>query len=85
LQHRLLAENTDRLLRYAGCRLPKDINFKTLCRLAMLPEGALHDFVLWRGPFPNMTLDEFLRRKKFSRTDVGRFKGQTNGVAAQPP
>ena len=35
-----------------------------------------------------MTLDEFLLHEKFSRTDVGRFKGQThaaNGVAAQPP
>jgi len=76
-QHKLLAENTVRLLRYAGSRLPGDM--KALCQLAKLEEAVLHHFIVCRGPYPNLTLDEFL---------LDRSKGQANaanGVDAQPP
>ena len=72
--HRLLAENAERLLPYAGNRLPTDI--KTLCRLARLQEEVVHDFIVCRGPFPNITLDEYLLR----RTNVGRFKGHAHAA-----
>ena len=78
LQYRLLAENAERLLPYAGNRLPTDI--KTLCRLAKLQEEVVHDFIVCRGPFPNITLDEYLLR----RTNVGRFKGHTHAANVFP-
>jgi len=55
-QHRVLAENTVRLLVYAD-KLPDDIH--TLCQLAKLEQDVLHDFVLSRGIFTAMTLEEF--------------------------
>jgi hypothetical protein len=79
LQHRLLAENTVRLLPYAA-RLPHDI--RILCRLAELQEEVLHHFIVCHGNCRNMTLDDYLRYVESSKTIVGRFNRQASGVVA---
>lgn len=66
-QHRVLAENTVRLLRYAD-RLPDDIY--TLCRLAKLEEDLVQHFSACRGPYPSMTFDEYLQNHNVQETEA---------------